>query len=193
MTFQPLEILDVVDKQYQEEIYNLVTDIEFPWHFMEDATHEKANSFADSTPAFANLIYHPNNQTNPYLDFFTPLVQATAEKSGLVVDQLLRIRLGFLLNTKYGLPNMPYKYNNPHRDFDQEHYVAVYYVNDADGETVVFHETEPVEKFHPLHKSMPAQGKVLIFNGWHYHASTCPKMCTKRIAVTMNFVAHKNG
>lgn len=188
MTFKPIEIQDVVDKKYQEEIYNLVTDVEFPWHFLEDTTFERANESHNSTPGFVNLIYHPNNETNPYADFFKPLVNAMLEKTGFEMHQMLRMRLGFLLNTKYLLPSQPYKYNNPHRDFDQDHYTAVYYINKADGETVIFHEIEQSEKYHIMHKSMPDQGKLLLFNGWHYHASTCPKMFTKRLALTINFV-----
>lgn len=191
--FEPIEIKSVIDKEYQERIYNLVTDINFSWHFMEDATTERKSGTFSDTPAFANLIYHPTNSENPYLDFFTPLLDNISQKSGLKVVNLLRMRLGFLLNTKYSFPSTPYTPNTAHRDFDQDHYTAVYYVNDSDGETVIYHETNPAEKYHPMHKSMPEQGKVLIFNGWHYHASTCPKMFTKRIALTINFTAEKNG
>jgi len=123
---------------------------------------------------------------------FQPLLDAILEKSQLTLDTLLRVRVGFLLNTKYVLPSMPYKYNTPHRDYDQEHYTAVYYVNDSDGDTVVFHEIEESEKYRVMLKSQPNKGKALVFNGWHYHASSCPKICTKRIAVTLNFTAHGN-
>jgi len=191
--FNPIEIKQVVDQEYQKKIYDLVTDIEFPWHFMEDTTTERANGTHADTPAFANLVYHPNNKENPYAEFFVPLLNSIAEKSNLKVHSVLRMRLGFLLNTKYAFPSIPYVANTAHRDFDQDHYVAVYYVNESDGETVIYHETEPSEKYRPMHKSMPEQGKALVFNGWHFHASTCPKMFTKRIALTINFTAEKNG
>lgn len=192
MTFKPIEIDNVIDKEYQEEIYRVLTDVKFPWHFLEDATHEKANSSVNSTPSFVNLIYHPNNETNPYQEFFMPLLEQLLEKSGYTLTKLLRIRAGFLLNTKYVLPSQPYKYNTPHQDYTQEHFTAVYYVNDTDGDTVVFHEIAPTDNFHPMHKSSPKQGKALMFNGWHFHSSTCPKMFTKRIAITLNFTATKN-
>lgn len=189
--FKPIEIKDVVDKDYQDQMYNYLTNIGFDWHFLEDATHENANTPESSTPSFANVIYWPTSDQNPHFDFFKPLVDSIAEKSGLKITNLLRVRAGFLLNTKFSLPSMPYRHNSPHRDYDQEHYVAVYYVNDADGDTVVFRETEKAQKYYPLHKSRPDKGKVLIFNGWHYHASTCPKVLTKRIAITINFTAEK--
>jgi hypothetical protein len=192
MKFEPLEIKNVIDVDYQNQLYQALTDVNFNWHFLEDATHEFANDSLTSTPSFVNLIFHPNNKDNPHLPLFQPLLDAILEKSQLTLDTLLRIRVGFLLNTKYVLPSMPYKYNTPHRDYDQEHYTAVYYVNDSDGDTVVFHEIEKSEKYRVMLKSQPDKGKALVFNGWHYHASSCPKICTKRIAITLNFTAHGN-
>jgi hypothetical protein len=191
--FKPREYNNVVSPSFQDEIYNYLTDINFDWHFMEDTTNEVANPLTASIPSFGNLIYYPNKD-NPHLDFFKPLLEGLEQAGNFKIIDLLRIRVGFLLNTRYPLPNMPYKHNTPHRDFEQEHYVAVYYVNKADGETVVFRETEASEKYNILHKSMPEKGKAVLFNGWHYHASTCPKMHNKRIAITINFTADiKNG
>jgi len=189
MTYKPLEIKNVVDEAYQDEIYKLLTKVNFNWHFLEDTTREYANDSMTSTPSFVNLIFHPNNDANPHYQFFKPLLDAILEKSNLKLHTLLRIRVGFLLNTKYVLPSMPYKYNTPHRDYDQDHYTAVYYVNEADGDTVVFHEIEKAEQYRIMMKSSPEQGKALLFNGWHYHASSCPKIKTKRITITLNFTA----
>ena len=187
--FQPVELPQVIDQEYQKQIYNYLTDIKFDWHFMEDATTEKQTGPLDGpTPAFANLIYYNQHESNPHLEFFQPLIDGILARANFKMTELLRVRAGFLLNTRYIMPGMPYKHNKPHRDFDQDHYVAVYYVNETDGETVVFHETQPADKYYPLHKSMPQQGKALLFNGWHFHASTCPKVHNKRIAITINFV-----
>lgn len=189
--FNPIEIHDIIDKSSQEKLYDLVTDISFPWHFLEDTTYEKANDIKNSTPGFVNLIYHQNKESMEYFNYFKPCLYNLLENQNMELTQILRMRLGFLLNTKYGLPSMPYKYNTPHRDFEQEHYTAVYYVNSSDGDTVIFREIEKSEKYNILHKSTPEQGKILLFNGWHYHASSCPKMFTKRIALTINFTAIK--
>lgn len=192
--FKPIEIRNFVDKEYQNELYNYVTDINFPWYFMEDATTEIINTPNVSTPSFGNLIYWDKNPNHhPDIEIFKPMLAMIEEKFDLTIENLLRVRLGFLLNTKYTLSSMPYRHNQPHRDYDQEHYVAVYYVNEADGETVIFNETEAADKYYPMHKCMPEKGKMLLFNGWHYHASTCPKVFTKRIALTINFTASKNG
>lgn len=192
--FKPIEFYNFIEPAHQDEIYKYVTNVDFPWAFMEDATGEIANTPEKSTPSFGNLIYWDKNPDHhPHIEIFKPILAALEEKADLKIQELLRMRLGFLMNTKYSLPSMPYKHNTPHRDYDQEHYVAVYYVNRTDGETVIFNQTEPSEKYYPMHKCMPEKGKLLLFNGWHYHASTCPKVFTKRIALTINFTATKNG
>lgn len=193
VVFQPIEKSQSVNYNYQKNIYQYLTDITFDWHFMEDTTFERANDPKSSTPAFGNLLFYENHDSNPHFDFFKPLVDAIETSFDLKIQKLMRMRAGFLLNTKYPLPSMPYKYNTPHRDYDQEHFVVVYYVNETDGDTVIFHETTASEKYHPMHKCTPEMGKMLLFNGWHYHASTCPKVFNKRLAINVNFTAIKNG
>lgn len=192
MTFKPVEITNIIDAEYQNQIYQYLTDVNFDWHFLEDATNIYVNDTQNSTPSFANLIYRSNTDSNPHLEFFKPLIESILQKSNLKLDKLIRVRAGFLLNTKYVLPSMPYKYNTPHRDYEEEHYTAIYYVNDSDGDTFVFHEKEKSNDYKVMHKSRPDKGKVLLFDGLHYHASSCPKMCTKRIVLTLNFTATAN-
>lgn len=186
---KPLEIKNVIDEKYQDEIYNLVTAVDFPWHFLEDTTHEIKGSHVSTTPAFVNIIYNTNRDAHPHLDFFKPLVDSIIEKSNMELISVFRMRLGFLLNTRYAFMGSPYQHNTPHVDGDMEHFTAVYYLNTCDGPTVVFHETAPAEKYKTMHKSEPEKGKVLVFNGKHYHASTCPKVFNKRLALTINFTA----
>lgn len=188
--FKPLEIRNVISEDYQNDIYNYVTDVSFPWHFIEDTTNETAQNNVSSTPAFVNLIYNTSRQEHPHLDFFKPLVDSIIEKSNLELISVFRLRLGFLLNTRYAFMGSPYQHNTPHVDGDMDHFTAVYYLNTCDGPTVIFHETEPSEKYRPMYKSEPEKGKVLVFNGRHYHASTCPKVFNKRLVLTVNFTAN---
>jgi len=188
--FKPIEIDNVIELEYQNELYNTVTNIDFPWHFMEDTTHEKAGNSLSTTPAFGNLIYHPGNKENPYSKLFVPLIDSITTKCKMQLVSVHRVRLGFLLNTKYAYAGSPYQHNTIHRDMETPHFTAVYYLNDCDGPTVIFRETEPAEKYYPLHKSEPKKGKVVVFDGLHFHSSTCPKVFNKRIACTINFSAN---
>jgi len=188
--FKPITIDNLVEKQYQDEIYRHLTDVKFPWAFMADATDEfghNNSALNGPTPSFGHLAYWNQRDENPSIDFYNPLLTAIQEKFNIQMTGLLRIRVGFLLTTAYSLPSMPYRHNKPHQDYDQDHFTLVYYVNDTDGDTVIFHETRPSEKYYSLEKCSPKKGRAILFDGRHFHASTCPKMFTTRIAITINF------
>ena len=65
--------------------------------------------------------------------------------------------------------------------------VGLYYLNDSDGDTVIFDQTEESSSYTVKKRVSPEQGKFICFDGKHYHASTCPKMFTKRLVLTVNF------
>jgi hypothetical protein len=186
---KPVEVEQVIDKEYQKKIYDTVTHIDFPWHYMEDTTFQTKLPQYKQTPAFAHLLYF-NEKKSDYLDLFTPLMLTAVEKSGLELITPLRLRLGFLLNTVYPLPSISYSYNTPHVDSPLDHYTICYYINDGiDGDTVIFNQTEESKTYTELARIRPKQGKSVCFDGKYYHASTCPKMFMKRIVLTINFTA----
>jgi hypothetical protein len=189
--FKPIEIENVVDREYQKQMYDTVTDIKFPWHYMEDTTFETKDPMYRSTPAFGHLLYNQETRSE-YLDLFTPLMTTAVDKCGLKLISPLRLRLGFLLNTVYPIPSVGYKYNTPHVDSLVDHYTMCYYVNSADGATMLFNETTESPRYSVAKKVEPRMGKILCFDGKQYHASTCPKIYMKRIVLTINFTAEPN-
>ena len=73
---------------------------------------------------------------------------------------------------------------NPHVDIDDEnHLVCLYYVMDADGDTVFFDKRNDVEnsirpsfKNYNIIKSVtPKQGRCILSNGRQYDATTLPQ------------------
>ena len=78
--------------------------------------------------------------------------------------------------------------------------IHVYYVNDSDGDTVVFNQTfndvsvensaafASQDRFTIAGRVAPRKGTMMSFDGAHYHASMHPMKAAKRIAITFNFV-----
>lgn len=186
-----IQISNLVDTEYQKKMYNTVTDINFPWHYLEDTTYETATKKSIATPGFTHLLFNNNGTKSEYLDVFTPMFLKGIESCNLKLLSTIRVRLGFLLKTRYNIPSMPYVYNSPHIDCDGEHYTALYYLNNTDGDTYLFNETTESEKYSIHTRITPEAGKFICFNGQHYHASSCPKMFSSRIVLTMNFTAEK--
>jgi 2OG-Fe(II) oxygenase superfamily len=79
------------------------------------------------------------------------------------------------------------KYNTPHVDNRlQRHIVAIYYVNDADGRTVVFANKEKPLKV--LKEVKSKAGRVVIFDGNLLHAGSHPRRSDYRMVINFNFL-----
>tara|TARA_B100001142_G_C14023996_1_gene535466 strand:+ start:27 stop:365 length:339 start_codon:yes stop_codon:yes gene_type:complete len=87
----------------------------------------------------------------------------------------------------------------PHIDSFFEHWNAIYYVNDSDGDTVIFNETNDdydagkddimriqSNDFTIKQRIEPKQGRVVIFPGKYYHSSSFCKDSPYRAVINMN-------
>jgi hypothetical protein len=71
----------------------------------------------------------------------------------------------------------------------------VYYVNDCDGDLVIYEETYEDLTEAEAHQTQlvvkkrfkPGKGRMALFNGKHFHASSFPTQTPLRIAITFNF------
>jgi hypothetical protein len=134
------------------------------------------------------LWYDPYDMfmmSNMIIDYFS-------EASGIPANRLVRIKGNMLTpnpNPEYDETAMHY----PHIDFYNNHHVLVYYVNDSDGDTVIFNE-----KWSPEHdgslipltikeRIAPKRGRIAYFDGLHYHTSTNPMHHGERVILNINF------
>lgn len=184
-----ITINDIIPKTQQKFLLDLVTGIEFDWHYLDEVTYEKTIEDKKSVPGFCNMLYTNGvmNPQNQHANLFFPILLEFLDRTNLEMKQLHRMRLGLLMNTAYSMPHLPYSYNNPHIDMNSDHMVGLYYLNTSDGDTVIFNEIDEQNSYTVKSRITPEQGKFVCFNGKHYHASSCPKMFTKRIVMTVNF------
>lgn len=110
------------------------------------------------------------------------------EKIGLKKDQCIQVRAGLFFK------HPDHSAHPCHVDAKVPHTTAVYYVNDCDGDLIIYNETY---KSHPwtaplvpveLSRFRPSKGKLVIFNGEHYHSSSYPSTSSLRLAITFNFL-----
>ena len=85
--------------------------------------------------------------------------------------------------------------NNPHVDLIFPHLVCLYYVNDCDGDTIIYNETsdQVIEEAIPstnfsIYKTVsPKKGRVVLFNGKYYHSSSKPTI-DRRCIINFNLI-----
>lgn len=110
----------------------------------------------------------------------------------MVMERMLRAKYPFLGRIKRIKANLQTKiqnnnvdaYNTPHVDGDIDHWVALYYVNNSDGDTTIFDSCDLTVK----QKISPKQGRVVIFDGALLHAGMHPRNTDYRIVINFNFL-----
>jgi len=176
-----IQIVDnVIPELYQDKIEAMMTNIRFPWMFLNEVTYKNVDSLkskfpnASGTPGFAHLFYDSSTEyESQFWDFAFPLFLSFVGNGNF---RLLRAKGGLLLPTKLG-------YNMPHIDAECPHTTALYYVNDSDGDTHFFDENENV-----CDTVTPKKGRLVIFDGLTYHASSCPITSSHRLVINFNYV-----
>jgi len=191
-----VEIDDVIPRLYQEQLEAETTSDKMAWFYSRESARRV--DVGTSYGGFSHVAYRFNDQNqapSTMTALLLPLLFSFCEKAGVPFKTLLRIRLGLFTQNAAGGP-----YHNPHVDFYLPHYNALYYVNDSDGDTYIFNETydqvsleRSVEytrdgKFTVAKRVSPKKGRMIGFDGKHYHASMHPAQSAHRIAIAFSFV-----
>ena len=65
--------------------------------------------------------------------------------------------------------------DTPHIDLHyRKHLVALYYVCDSDGDTIIYNERKESESYTIKQRVTPKQGRMVIFDGWLMHTAEQP-------------------
>ena len=173
---------DFIDFKYQKDIRNVLMGEyqykkeDFPWFYIEDVT---ASGDIDSQHrralAHEYVDYVEGKKVGKKLSIFHHLFLPMLKKVCRTMDikniNVLQGRsfLQFPLNLK------DRSVDTPHIDiYDKEHLVALYYVCDSDGDTIIYNERKESESYTIKQRVTPKQGRMVIFDGWLMHTAEQP-------------------
>lgn len=185
-----IKIVDnLVSESYADKLENLCKQL--PWYWYENISGSiKSLSEDVSTEGFqygfSHLAMMDGEKRSPELENFMPLVYFMEEKLGIKVNQIYRVRVA--LNTWTGLETT----HHAHVDMEIPHKVLLYYVNDSDGDTVMYNEMHDLDKEDPgiytlKEKITPKKNRAVVFDGWRYHSSSKPTNVAGRFIVNIDF------
>ena len=166
----------------QDQIEELVTRQDFPWYLVKDTTFADGPVPFDgmfSNSSFSHVVVMDYQPASQYYDLFESALRMIAADAGQDFNDIYRVRLGCLLPDKM-------EHHCPHVDFEDEHITALYYVNDSDGDTVMFTGEESIFVRACQFRTSPERGKMIVFDGRQLHASSSPSQ-GYRIALNVNF------
>jgi hypothetical protein len=155
-------IEDCILESQQHEYHNVVKSINW--------SYNKTTLYPLETPINTDTVYDvgqltcavPNHSVvYPLLAHFGP-------------HDIARVKINLL----WRCPESTGRHNGLHRDESEDYLSGVYYVNDSDGDTVIFDNT--IE-----HRFTPKKGSMIIFPSNLLHASSNPVLSYERIVINM--------
>jgi hypothetical protein len=174
-------ILDnAISKEYQDYLENLLLDnTDLPWHLIRNLNQLKLEQNNISTPGLSIQSISDGKDHGMLALVFKSLTYNLAEKLNISVKQIINAR------TFLQLPggNLNEKVDKEfHVDCAKPHIVLLYYVNESDGNTVILKQRYPFShgkisgliKGDVLQEIEPKKGRVVMFDGSHFHSSTIP-------------------
>ncbi len=172
----------------------LLSTNQFKWDWVEHTGYVHVDN-GDWDFSWSHFVFRDDQILSELYPFLMPIVLNIGDSIGVAVQQILRIRIGCI--TKTPVPIV----HSPHIDNGVPHYTALLYLNDSDGDTIIYNERYPFTKdclnhdeyaknlkFTELERHSPEFNKVVVFDGAHYHSSSSPTVSNRRIVVTMNFL-----
>jgi hypothetical protein len=192
------EIDNVIPPRYQDHIAQLVKEVQWTWHsntsYGPDGVDHMTKLVANDSNILDNgQFIHPvlENGTamSPDIGLLIPLLYVAADKAGLFVHEILRIKINMMVQDKTFTAK---NYNFPHTDI-RGSTSFVYYVNDSDGDTVLFNEFAGSSSFTPealteFKRFSPKKGRGIFFESSRLHASCSPATTQIRYAINYNFI-----
>tara|TARA_A100001011_G_C14319245_1_gene849631 strand:+ start:4752 stop:5324 length:573 start_codon:yes stop_codon:yes gene_type:complete len=169
-------------------LYDLMTDKNFDWYYNDNtlgSNFESSISNIEDSSQFVHVFFNKYRNVNQdaYAEKTMMLLPYIENNLGVKIKGINRIKGNMLLNkTNWSAE----KYHPPHYDEETNNFMSVlYYVNDSDGDTLIFDKNYPSEPkdMKILARYQPKKGACAIFNSTIYHASCNPINSNKRIVI----------
>ena len=165
---------NIIDSKAQKHIQDIIFN-KIRWQFIPDVTKPDNKQ---QRPGFNyRFITNAENVYDWHTDICV-IIDAACNKINFKRKECLQGRsfLQLPLNLK------DRRLDAPHVDADIDHLVVLYYVNDSDGDTVIYENKfqgyDKVPHFDDLvekKRVTPKAGRVVIFNGKQWHTSNQPE------------------
>ena len=171
---------DILPEEITDTIENLVLKQSLiPLFYTHNVAKKNTKIFH---PAFGDTFYDPiKNIYKPYSHMFLEVVYRLGNALDMVIEGVMQGRI-FV-----HLPSPNPGLDQKHIDTPDDHYVCLYYINDSEGDTIIFDNNGE-----ELQRITPKKGRIVFFEGSMYHCSSRPATKTRAI-LNFNFQGYKFG
>ena len=181
-------MIKVIDNFLPEILFKRIKDTvnssQFKWSRYENIVGNAVKIAPYKTvDGFSSIIDIRNTKET---GIFIPLLDYVANELNVTPHAVMRMYIN-LTTPQYGWNAEDMSY--PHIDDNEPHTVALFYVDDADGDTYLFNNYGPSmeQEFKVKEVITPKANKLLLFDGMQFHAGNPPLTRNKRIVININF------
>ena len=182
------------------KVKNFIEGDNFPWFYSCNTAYSTKESRFDElhNGSFGHVAIMEGVKNSEIAHSLEDCLLTILDSQNKKIDRLHRIRIGFIPISSKQIVNIP------HVDVPYNHTVGLLYLNDSDGDTIVYNErfnpygSYEISKYYEeqlngqvteLSRFTPEENKFIMFDGTHYHSSSTPIKTKRRIAVNFVFDA----
>ena len=155
---------DFLPEESYQDILREINGEHFPWFY------KNYSSFtADNVPQFVHVFYTEGKINSSLFNLVIPLITMFELKTEYKIESILRAKANLLVNKPYKKKNLK---KAIHKDTDDEGYISLlYYVEDSDGDTIIYSKDKKKE----VNRVLPKANRAFIFKGDEWHNASPPK------------------
>ena len=170
-----IKVIDnVLDEDYFFQIQSHILSNNWPWYFMDNISNVEDNH----NYGFFNILVNENGVNN--IGPLNELIQETSQRVGS--DKLIRCRMDMTTNRGDSIKL------EPHVDLTYPHTTTIFYINDVDGNTVIYDQMNGDDSELTIKQEIqPKANRLIVFDGLHLHTGHTPTTCNQRVLINSNW------
>jgi hypothetical protein len=172
---------DAVPLNIQLAISKMCNDTYFPWYLQPTTVDmESTSEFVKEYLQFCHTFIRDNDSTSEYAEHIITFFNEICNRLDIPFLEIIRAKVNLQTQCNFSKETF---FNTPHIDKDTSHKVAIYYINDSDGDTYFFDNNLNIIK-----TVTPKQGRFIFFDGSIKHAGRHPILAEKRLVLNFNYI-----
>lgn len=187
-------IENLVHENYKDRIKRILMSDYFSWVYQDTSKKNYINkeSSIDSIDVndvvqFSQVLFKDDKVQCEEIEFIQKITKNLEEKEGIVCSTLLYATCNMLPKQSgdAGVYHTPFTSSK----INDNTYTLIYYVNNSDGDTVIFNETYSVDPIQLTvkYRQTPMEGCALLFKSNSYCAETFPRVTNTRLIISITF------
>lgn len=174
---------------FHRQVVDSLSNFNLPWALRPSTmwpgyVPPSVDTKAYESPQFIHPIYDDGRPVSNLTAMVDNMGWMLSAKEDVYTGKIHRSKV----NLTFPVPHIPEDgHYMPHKDIDNTpHIVALYYVNDCDGDTVFFEEVGG--QLREMMRVSPRANTMVCFDGNIYHAAEPPRKSPLRIVINTDYI-----